>query len=93
MSATDPVEKEEKAVAKVEIKPTPEMEEENLGKASSKDISETHLLPFPHQVKKSVKDEKFSRFMEVIRRMYAHIPMLDAMQDPTYARYLKDILN
>jgi hypothetical protein len=31
--------------------------------------------------------------MEVIRRMYVHIPMLHAMQVPTYARYLKDILN
>jgi hypothetical protein len=25
--------------------------------------------------------------------MYVHIPMLDAMQVPTYAIYLKDILN
>jgi hypothetical protein len=40
-----------------------------------------------------VEDEKFSRFMEVIQRMYVHIPMLNAMQVPTYARYLKDILN
>jgi hypothetical protein len=40
-----------------------------------------------------VEDEKFSRFVEVIRRMYIHIPMLDAMQVITYARYLKDILN
>jgi hypothetical protein len=58
-----------------------------------KDISDIDLLPLPHQVKKPVEDEKFSRFMEVIRRMYVHIPMLDAMQVPTYARYLKDILN
>jgi hypothetical protein len=40
-----------------------------------------------------MEDEKFSRFMKVIWRMYVHIPMLDAMQVPTYARYLKDILN
>jgi hypothetical protein len=40
-----------------------------------------------------VEDEKFSCFVEVIRRMYVHILMLDAMQVPTYARYLKDILN
>jgi hypothetical protein len=40
-----------------------------------------------------VEDEKFSHFVEVIRRMYIHIPMLDAMQVLTYARYLKDILN
>jgi hypothetical protein len=40
-----------------------------------------------------VEDEKFSRFMEVIRRMYVDILMLDAMLVLTYARYLKDILN
>jgi hypothetical protein len=40
-----------------------------------------------------VEDEKFSRFVEVIRKIYVHVPMLDVMQVPTYAKYLKDILN
>jgi hypothetical protein len=40
-----------------------------------------------------MEDEKFSCFMEVIRRMYVHISMLDAMQVLTYARFLNDILN
>jgi hypothetical protein len=31
--------------------------------------------------------------VEEIQRMYIHIPVLDAMQVLTYARYLKDILN
>jgi hypothetical protein len=93
MDPTDPVKEEEKAEAEVEAELRPEKEEENLGKASPKDISGTHLLLFPHQAKKHVEDEKFSRFMEVIRRMYVHIPMLDGMQVSTYARYLKDILN
>jgi hypothetical protein len=31
--------------------------------------------------------------MKVIRRVYVHIPMLEAMHVLTYARYLKDILN
>jgi hypothetical protein len=65
---------------------------ENLGEAWPKDINDTYLLPFPHQMKKHVEDEKFSRFIEVIRRMYIHIPMLDTMQVLTYARYLNDIL-
>jgi hypothetical protein len=52
-----------------------------------------HLLQFPCQVKKHVEDKKFSRFVDVIRRMYIHIPVLDAMQVPTYAKHLKDILN
>jgi hypothetical protein len=92
-SPTDLVEEEEKVEAKVEAESRPKKEEENIGKASPKDINDTHLLAFPRQAKKHVEDEKFSRFMEVIQRMYIHIPMLDAMQVPTYARYLKDILN
>jgi ATP-dependent exoDNAse (exonuclease V) beta subunit len=92
-SPTDPVEEEEKAEAEVEVESRPEKEEENLGKTSPKDISDTHLLSFPCQAKKPVEDKKFSRFGEVIRRMYVHILMLDAMQVPSYARYLKDILN
>jgi hypothetical protein len=45
MSPTDLVEEEEKAEAEVEAKPRSEKEEENLGKASPKDVSDTHLLP------------------------------------------------
>jgi hypothetical protein len=93
MSPTDPVEEEEKAEARIEVELSPGKEEENLGNTSSKDISDTHLLPFPCQAKKPVEDEKFSRFMELIQRMYVNIPMLDAMQVPNYARYLKDILD
>jgi hypothetical protein len=44
MSPTNPVEKEEKDKAEVEAEPRSKNEEENIGKASSKDISDTHLL-------------------------------------------------
>jgi hypothetical protein len=93
MSPIDPVEEEKKAEAEVEAGSRPRREEENLGKASLKDISHTHLLPFSLQAKKHVEDEKFSHFLEVIQRMYVHILLLDAMQVLTYARYLKDILH
>jgi hypothetical protein len=93
INITDPVEEEEKAKAEVEAELRPGKEEENLGKASPKDISDTHLLQFHRQARKPVEDEKFSHFMEVIQRMYIHIPMLDPMQVPTYARYLNDNLN
>jgi hypothetical protein len=48
MSPTDLVEEEveEKAEAKVEVEPRSEKEEENLGKASPKDISDIHLPPY-----------------------------------------------
>jgi hypothetical protein len=45
MSPTDPVEEEERAEAEVVAEPRSEKEEENLGKASPKDINYTHLLP------------------------------------------------
>jgi hypothetical protein len=45
MSPTDPIEEEEKAEAEVEAERRFEKEEENLGKSSPKDISDTHLLP------------------------------------------------
>jgi hypothetical protein len=86
MSPTDLVEGEEKAEADAEAEPRPKKEEETLGKASPKGISDTHLLPFPRQAKKPVEDEQFSRFMEIIQRMYVHILMLDAMHVLTYAR-------
>jgi hypothetical protein len=43
--STAPVEELEKAEAEVEVEPR--SEEENLGKALPRDISDTHLLPFP----------------------------------------------
>jgi hypothetical protein len=45
MCPIDPVEEEEKAKAEVEAELRSEKEEEKHGKASSKDISDTHLLP------------------------------------------------
>jgi hypothetical protein len=45
MSPTNLVKEEEKAEAEVQAEPRSRKEEENLGKASPKDISDTHLLP------------------------------------------------
>jgi hypothetical protein len=38
-------------------------------------------------------DEQFGKFMEVIQKLYINIPLLDAIQVLTYAKYLRDILN
>jgi hypothetical protein len=46
MSPTDPVEEEEKADFEVELELRSEKEQENHGKASPKDISDTHQLPY-----------------------------------------------
>jgi hypothetical protein len=46
MSPIDLVKEEEKSEAEVEAEPRSEKEEESLGKASPKDISDTRLLPY-----------------------------------------------
>jgi hypothetical protein len=57
MSPTDPFKEEEKAEAKVEIEPRSEKEEENLGKASPKDIDDTHLLPYSASILVDLPDK------------------------------------
>nr|AAL83338.1 Putative polyprotein [Oryza sativa Japonica Group]AAM08727.1 Putative polyprotein [Oryza sativa Japonica Group] len=54
---------------------------------------DTRLLSFPQRMRKPSVDEQFARFVEVIQKIHINVPLLDAMQVPTYARYLKDILN
>ena len=38
-------------------------------------------------------DEQFGKFVEVIQNLYINILLLDAIQVPTYMKYLRDILN
>ena len=38
-------------------------------------------------------DGQFDKFVEVFQKLYINIPLLDAIQVPTYAKYLRDILN
>ncbi|WVZ84804.1 hypothetical protein U9M48_031791, partial [Paspalum notatum var. saurae] len=74
---------------------------------------DTTVLPFPQRNKKAAADEQYSKFVEVIKKLYVNIHLLDAMQYtlkhemlvvemgfidrqqqvPTYAKYIKDILN
>jgi hypothetical protein len=57
MSPTDLVDKEERAEVKVEAEPRSEKEEENLGKALPKDISDTHLLPYSAAILDDLPDK------------------------------------
>ena len=57
------------------------------------DFHDTTLLPFPRRNRKAKMDEQFGKFVEVIQKLYINIPLLDAIQVPTYAKYLRDILN
>ncbi|WVZ97320.1 hypothetical protein U9M48_042868 [Paspalum notatum var. saurae] len=53
------------------------------GKASSKTLPhefyDTTVLPFPQRNKKAAADEQYSKFVEVIKKLYVNIPLLDAI--------------
>jgi hypothetical protein len=60
---------------------------------TSWDCHDTTALPFRERIRKPMADEQFIKFVEVvIKKLYVNIPLLDAMQVPTYAKYIKDIL-
>ena len=59
---------------------------------TSQNYHDTTALPFPEQVRKPVADEQFGKFAKVIKKLYVNIPLLDAMQVPTFTKYIKDIL-
>ena len=44
------------------------------------------------RIRKPVADEQFGKFVKVIKKLYVNIPLLDAMQVLTYAKYINDIL-
>jgi len=57
------------------------------------DFHDSNILPFPRREKKAKMDEQFSNFVDVIQKLYSNVPLLDALQVPIYARYIRDILN
>ena len=59
---------------------------------TSRDCHDTTALPFLEQKRRPVADKQFGKFVEVIKKLYGNIPLLDTMQVPTYTKYLKDIL-
>ncbi|WVZ92877.1 hypothetical protein U9M48_038913 [Paspalum notatum var. saurae] len=90
--------KEQEKTTKIEERDDPETSlEAAKEKAPSKTLPhefyDTTVLPFPQRNKKAAADEQYSKFVEVIKKLYVNIPLLNAMQVPTYAKYLKDILN
>ena len=68
-------------------------EEVQQEKTMPQEYYDSRLLPFPQRSRKPSVDEQFTRFVEVIQKIHINVPLLDAMQVPTYACYLEDILN
>ncbi|XP_048489922.2 uncharacterized protein LOC125491885 [Beta vulgaris subsp. vulgaris] len=51
-------------------------------------------IPFPQRLAKKQLNDKFMKFLEVMKGLEVHIPFLQAMsQMPTYAKFLKELLS
>lgn len=51
-------------------------------------------VPFPQRLAKPKADQKFSKFLEILKKLHINIPFTDALtQMPSYAKFLKEILS
>lgn len=55
---------------------------------------ETSKVPFPKALAKKSLDKKFSKFVDVFKKLHISIPFADALEQmPIYAKFMKDILH
>ena len=57
------------------------------------DFIDTNYLPFPTRNIKQAMDEQFTHFVEMIEKIHVSVPLMDVLHVPTYAKYIKDIIN
>ena len=69
------------------------MEKENLGK--KKEVKDYNpQAPFPQRLQKARLGEKFSKFLNMFKKIEINIPFLEALtQIPYYAKLMKEILS
>ena len=51
-------------------------------------------VPYPQRLKKHKLDKKFTKFMEVFKKLNINIPFVDALEQmPNYVKFMKNILS
>ena len=54
----------------------------------------TPAVPFPQMIQKAMKEEKFSKFLEIFKNIEISIPFAESIiQMPKYAKFMKEILS
>ena len=73
---------------------TEQPEKSSEQKQKEKIKAYTPAVPFPQRIQKAKKEEQFSKFLEIFKKIEINIPFVEALtQMPNYAKFLKDILN
>ena len=54
----------------------------------------TPAAPFPQRLQKARREEQFSKFLDIFKKIEINIPFSEAInQMPNYAKFLKEILS
>ena len=54
----------------------------------------TPALPFPQRLQKSRREEQFSKFLDIFKKIEINIPFVEVInQMPLYAKFLKEVLS
>ena len=54
----------------------------------------THAVPFPQRLQKSRREEQFSKFLDIFKKIEINIPFAEVIsQMPLYAKFLKEVLS
>ena len=72
---------------------TTQKEKEKEDETAPKDFVDTSYLPFPTRNRKLAVDEQFACFVEMIEKIHVSVPLMDISHVPSYAKYIKDIIN
>ncbi|CAM8959016.1 unnamed protein product [Rhodiola kirilowii] len=74
--------------------PNPQVEKESeVEKEKDEPRIYTPPIPFPQRLKKKSNDKQFSKFAEMMRKLYVTMPFTEVItQAPSYARFLKDVI-
>ena len=96
--------KEGKEETEVEKEKTEEKEEKNNQLEQLKGSNDqkkkegvpayTPIVPFPQRLQKSRREEQFSKFLDIFKKIEINIPFAEVIsQMPLYAKFLKEILS
>ena len=51
-------------------------------------------LPYPQRFQKQKLDKKFSKFLDILKKIHINIPFADTLEQmPNYVKFLKDIIS
>jgi hypothetical protein len=93
----NPNNKTGKAQGQQEKEPSPatktQKDQEEEEETALEDFADTSYLPFPTRKRKQAMDDQFARFVEMIKNIYVSVPLMYVLHVPSYAKYIKDIIN